>query len=260
MTNPVETTRDAAPWYQTYWNNQRFLASWTKETSAEVDFLEHVLQLRGEERILDIGCGQGRHSRELARRGYHVVGVDISEELVSFARDAPDGALVEFIVCDALSLQYEKCFDVTLNLYDGAIGYFEEDRKNEQLIENTARALVPGGRSVVHVQNADYFSQRGTHTTWSTDRETLTLTRYIWLEECHRLLHSGHILSLGAPLPHELSSSTCADYRLYTLDEIGEVLARHGLATQQVFSAFNEQSPKAVAVGKELTVLSMKTE
>lgn len=248
----------AAPWYQTYWNNERFLASWTKNTNAEVDFLERVLQLQGGERILDIACGQGRHSRELARRGYHVVGVDISEELISFARHAPGGANVEFLVCDALDLDYENCFDIALNLYDGAIGYFDDDRHDEQLVEIIARALVRGGRSVVHLQNADYFSQRGTHTTWSVDREALTLTRYAWHEGKRRLLHGGHVLPLGTPLPHELPLSAPADYRLYTLDEIKQLLARQGLTTQHVFNAFNASCANAVAEGKELTVLSTK--
>ncbi|OIN81181.1 hypothetical protein [Mycobacterium malmoense] len=135
-----------------------------------------------------------------------------------------------------------------------------DDAHNEQVVESIARALVRRGRAVVHLQNADYFSQRGTHTTWSVDREALTLTKYVWLEGKRRLLHGGHVLPPGQPLPHELADTSPADYRLYTLDEIKELLARHGLTTQHVFSTFNEHSTNAVATGKELTVVSIKTE
>ena len=60
--------------------------SWVEHTVEEVDFIIEALALRGGERVLDLACGFGRHSLELARRGYKVVGVDITPEYIADAR------------------------------------------------------------------------------------------------------------------------------------------------------------------------------
>ncbi|MDK2884294.1 class I SAM-dependent methyltransferase [Pseudothermotoga sp.] len=58
----------------------------TKNTKAEIDFIEQELNIPAGSFILDVGCGTGRHSIELAKRGYSVKGIDISERMLSIAR------------------------------------------------------------------------------------------------------------------------------------------------------------------------------
>src|SRR3954466_841554 len=70
--------------------------SFTKGTVQEVDFVVDALGLQPGERVLDVGCGPGRHAHELARRGIIVHGIDISAPFVALARrDAPPGATFE---------------------------------------------------------------------------------------------------------------------------------------------------------------------
>src|SRR5215207_2132071 len=89
--------------------------SFTKGTRQEVDFLVDALELRPGERVLDVGCGPGRHAHELARRGIDVHGIDISERFIGLARaDAPPGATFER--ADARVLRYEEEFDVAVSL------------------------------------------------------------------------------------------------------------------------------------------------
>ena len=59
--------------------------SWVEDTKSEVDFLIDQLKLQGNEKILDLACGYGRHSLELARRGYDVTGIDITSEYIEYA-------------------------------------------------------------------------------------------------------------------------------------------------------------------------------
>ena len=72
-------------WYKKIWTLDIQDMSWVEDTASEVDFIESVLGLKGNERILDLACGFGRHSLELTRRGYRVVGVDITPAFISEA-------------------------------------------------------------------------------------------------------------------------------------------------------------------------------
>ena len=95
--------------------------SFTYGTVSEVDTLVDVLDLVPGGRVLDVGCGPGRHSHELARRGYEVVGLDTSETFVALARrDAPRGAT--FVHGDARTMSFDSEFDAAISLCQGAFG------------------------------------------------------------------------------------------------------------------------------------------
>ncbi|HLJ09112.1 MAG TPA: class I SAM-dependent methyltransferase, partial [Acidimicrobiia bacterium] len=138
--------------------------SFTKGTEQEVAFLVDALRLDPGARILDVGCGPGRHAHALARRGFPVVGVDISERFVALARDgAPAGTAVAFERADARSLRFEAEFDAVISLCQGAFGLaggpgapLDPDRA---VLEGMARALRPGGRLALSAFSA-YFQVR----------------------------------------------------------------------------------------------------
>jgi SAM-dependent methyltransferase len=119
--------------------------SFTKGTNQEVDFLVEHLGLRPGMRVLDVGCGPGRHAHELARRGLVVHGIDISERFVELAREgAPDGATFERL--DARDLAFDAEFDVVICLCQGAFGLMTANGDDEVVLGGMARALRPGGR------------------------------------------------------------------------------------------------------------------
>src|SRR5262245_6068727 len=95
-------------------------------TNAEVDFLEKQLGRKG--RVLDVPCGFGRHSLELARRGHRVTGVDLSVEFIAEAREAAKAAKLkaEFKVGDMRRLQLDGGFDLACCL-GNSFGYLEFD-------------------------------------------------------------------------------------------------------------------------------------
>ena len=74
-------------WYKKVWTMDIQNMSWVEDTKKEVDFLIDQLKLQGNERILDLACGYGRHSMELARRGYDVTGIDITSEYIKYATE-----------------------------------------------------------------------------------------------------------------------------------------------------------------------------
>jgi 2-polyprenyl-3-methyl-5-hydroxy-6-metoxy-1,4-benzoquinol methylase len=122
-------------------------------TRREVDFLIEALRLRGTETILDLGCGGGRHSLELARRGYTVVGVDLVAPVLVHARAqaAAEGLSVEFVQGDMRELHFAERFDVAL-LLNSSLGFFD-DTTNQAVLAGVARALAPGGQLLIQCIN-----------------------------------------------------------------------------------------------------------
>jgi cyclopropane fatty-acyl-phospholipid synthase-like methyltransferase len=131
----------------------------TKNTLAEVDFIIEELKLPQGCRILDVGCGTGRHSVELATRGYAVTGVDISSGMLAQAREAAKkaGVEVEWIHFDATQFKPERSYDAAICLCEGAFGLLgKNDDPLEQglsILRNISRALKPDSKLMMTVLN-----------------------------------------------------------------------------------------------------------
>lgn len=130
--------------------------SHTKGTVQEVDHLVEALDLAPGQRVLDVGCGTGRHAHELARRGMVVHGIDVSERFIEIARSsAPDGATFER--ADARSLAFHGDFDAVVCLCQGGFGMMTADGEDDAVVAGIARALRTGGRIALSAFNA-YFA------------------------------------------------------------------------------------------------------
>ena len=130
--------------------------SFTKGTRQEVDVIVEALGLQPGHRVLDVGCGPGRHSHELARRGIAVHGIDIAQRFVDLASSAaPAGATFERL--DARSLAFDAEFDAVICLCQGAFGLMTAGGDDARVLEGIARALRPGGRLALSAFSA-YFA------------------------------------------------------------------------------------------------------
>jgi SAM-dependent methyltransferase len=119
-----------------------------RQTRAEVGFLLRSLDLPPGARILDIPCGYGRHAGELARRGFAVVGVDLSPAMIAEARRRrPEGPRLRFIRRDMRRIAFRREFDAVINLYT-SFGYFTP-AQNRAVLRRMADALRPGGRILI---------------------------------------------------------------------------------------------------------------
>lgn len=132
---------------------------YVQNTGAEVDFVEGQIGSDCFKKILDVGCGTGRHTLELARRGYDVVGVDLSPSMLDQGRQIAraEGLDVTFIVADARALPWEGDFDVVLMLCEGGFSLMETDEMDRLILQSVARALRPGGRLLMTAPHAAFL-------------------------------------------------------------------------------------------------------
>ena len=138
-------------WYEELFENygQKYDRSgFVHGTIGECDFIEQELNYNKAARILALGCGTGRHSIELSKRGYTVIGIDLSESLLTRAKEkalAQNLPLV-FEQQDARKLTFVNEFDLVLMLCEGAFPLMETDEMNFQILPNAAQALKPKGK------------------------------------------------------------------------------------------------------------------
>lgn len=158
-------TQKDAHWFESvarYLGDSYLKYSFTKGTKQEIDFLVEALPLVGGDRVIDIGCGPGRHCNELAIRGYKAFGIDISAKFIEQASaSAVEGA--SFRRLDARLLQDEielhGKFDVAICLCQGAFGVMLDDSDDLDVLRGAAAVLRPGGLLALSAFNS-YFSIR----------------------------------------------------------------------------------------------------
>lgn len=145
-------------WYDGFfeaeWLDYVSAADDVERTRSEVDFALERLGLEPGARVLDLACGRGRHSVELARRGFRVTGVDLSPRSLELARAAAREAEVELelVHSDMREIGYASEFDAAINLFT-AFGYLEDEADDLLVLERVARALVPGGSFLLDTLN-----------------------------------------------------------------------------------------------------------
>lgn len=124
-------------WYEALFENYANTYEkepFTKGTMGECDFIEKEIGYNKYLRILDIGCGTGRHSTELAKRGYHVTGIDLSDSMLEKAGENAKRQRVQvaFEKHDARRLPFTSEFDIALMICEGAFPLMETDEMNFQ--------------------------------------------------------------------------------------------------------------------------------
>ncbi len=145
-------------WYEKLFDNYALKydrESFVQGTIGECDFIEREINYDKTTRILDIGCGTGRHSIELATRGYTVTGIDLSESQLTRAKEkaSAQNLLIDFEKHDARKLTFVDEFDLVIMLCEGAFPLMETDEMNFQILRNATKALKSKGKLIFTTLN-----------------------------------------------------------------------------------------------------------
>ncbi len=145
-------------WYEALFEN--YARKYDKEcfvqgTVGECDFIEAEIARDKSLKIIDIGCGTGRHAIELTKRGYHVTGVDLSGNQIKRAREKAReaGVTIDFQTQDARNLPFEGEFDLAIMLCEGGFSLMETDEMNFEILKNATKALKNKGKFIFTTLN-----------------------------------------------------------------------------------------------------------
>jgi SAM-dependent methyltransferase len=129
--------------------------SFTQGTVGECDFIEKEINFDKSRKIIDIGCGTGRHSIELAKRGYNLTGIDLSESLLERAKEKAkeENLQIDFRKQDARNLQFRDEFGLAIMLCEGAFPLMETDEMNYEILKNAANSLRNDGKLIFTTLN-----------------------------------------------------------------------------------------------------------
>jgi SAM-dependent methyltransferase len=219
-----------------------------EQTRAEADFIEKGLNCDRGSRLLDVPGGNGRLAFELAKRGYRVTGVDISEEFVEEARSSAAGlinppataggtdlsARLEFILGDMRRIEGEA-------IYDGAYCFgnsfgFLEYTDMEKFLSGVGRALKPGARFIVETGMAaesliPKFEAETSHQVG--DIHVTIRERYLAEQSC---VDSEYIFERNGT-----TETRTAKHWIYTVAEIQRMLERAGFKVLEVYGSLKSE-------------------
>jgi len=141
-----------AAWFDTPYYDLLYRHRDTQEAADFIRALVGQLSLPAHARVLDVGCGNGRHALVFDQLGCHVTGIDLSPKQIGLAQTLPVKQ-TRYLVADMRKLAFDAEFDLAVNLFT-SLGYFDETGDNHLVIEGIHRALRPGGLFVLDYLNA----------------------------------------------------------------------------------------------------------
>lgn len=145
-------------WYEAFFENygrKYDSESFTRGTNGECDFIEQEVAFNKSVKILDIGCGTGRHSIELSKRGYSITGIDLSDSMLARAREKAEkqGLKIDFRKYDARDLPFNNEYDLAIMLCEGAFPLMETDEMNYEILKSAAKSLREHGKFIFTTLN-----------------------------------------------------------------------------------------------------------
>ncbi len=203
-------------------------------TQAEAEFVIDAMGLSPGASVLDVGCGYGRHAMELAARGFHVVGLDLSTPLLVRGGEEAHrrGLQINFVRGDMRELDFDSQFDGAYCLFS-TYGYFD-DETNKKTLANISRALKPGGRLMIEILNRDYIiADLPTRVWWEGEGcvvlEEVELNYFSSRIQVNRSV----VFDDGRQLEQEIS------VRAYSLHEVGKLMHAAGFRVLEVSGGYH---------------------
>jgi SAM-dependent methyltransferase len=244
------------PWWEDLFNDD-FIRTMAKisdsQISREASFIEESLGVAKGSALLDLGCGTGLHAIELTKRGYQVVGYDLSLPMLAKAADEAQDRKqkINFVQGDMRELAFDEMFDGIYS-WNTSFGFFDEE-KNGQVVSRVHRALKKGGQFLLDVVNRDYIIKQSPSLAWFEGDGCICMDE-MQIDFITSRMRIKRTMMMDDGRSREIEYSM----RIYSLHELGKLLHEHGfrvaevsgrMATPGVF--FGNESPRTLILAEK---------
>ncbi len=201
--------------------------------------------------ILDLGCGDGRHTIELRRQGFSVTGLDLNRWLLGRAVSSAEAAGVApcWVAADMRSIPFRRAFDAVLSLFT-SFGFFPHDSEDAGVIQQVANSLRPGGRFILDVMNRDFVLHHLKEVELRQQADGFVWTHRRQFDPVTNRLHHRRSRTDAAG-----ESSWESIVRLYSREELEGLCRREGLRVRQIYGGYEFESagvdhPRTIVVAE----------
>ncbi len=223
-----------------------------KKTPYQVDRFLDLLELEEGDKILDQCCGIGRHSLELARRGYEVTGVDITGKYLEEAQETAQKERldVEFVNADIREFRRDNFYDACINFYT-SFGYSQHEYENIKVIENVYSSLKTKGRFLLDVMGKEVLDKIYTdEDRWRIDDGYFQEERTI-REDLDMLESKWKLIKDNGEVKEHIFM-----YKLYTEEELKKLLRDIGFEEIEIYGnldrgSYDENANRLIALAKK---------
>ncbi len=202
----------------------------------ESAFVARTLGLKAGASVLDLCCGQGRHSVQLAKRGFKVTGLDLNAEYLDLASKAAeaDKVKIETVAADMREIPFENKFDAIVNMYS-SFGYLESEAEDLKVLESAVKALKAGGQLLLDMLNREWAIDNYIQNDWHIGADG---TLYVERRDLDLATSRMHVHFIVVDSGGGRRESIGHIIRLYTLTEMTRLLERVGMRVTAVFGGF----------------------
>jgi SAM-dependent methyltransferase len=234
----------SSAWYVDFFRND-YLKVYDNQFTAEraekeVAFAEKTLQLKLASQVLDLCCGQGRHSVLLAKHGFQVTAFDLNADYLELAQKAAATAQVklETIAGDMREIPFRNHFDAVVNMYS-SFGYLESEAEDLKVLQSVANSLKSGGRLLLDMLNREWAVSNYIPHDWHSGADN---TLYVEKRELDFATSRMHVSFTIVDPKGNRRDSVGHHIRLYTLTEMTRLLEGVNLAVSGVFGGFDGET------------------
>lgn len=209
--------------------------------------LHHYLALRNEMLVLDLCCGQGRHSRTLHKLGCHVVGIDLSNSAIACAHSMAESGQ-RFEVQDMRTFSLPERFDAVFNLFT-SFGYFDSDTENRRVLGRIAEHLHPNGILVLDYLNAIPLLDQ------HIQQKEQTIDG-VFFRTAKRIEGNSVVKQIDV-IDNGVTYSYSERVQLITLDHFTQMLQSCGFSVEKVFGNYQlddynpQESPRCLIIARK---------
>ena len=247
-------------WFKKWFNSGDYLDLYSHRNSKDAAKIAGLIfrniKLPEGAKVLDLACGNGRHSIYFAKKGYDVLGIDLSPFLINSAKSklkteyAKHRENLSFEIRDMRSINHKNEFHLVVNLFS-SFGYFESSRENQKVISSVSKSLVNKGYFFFDFLNTGYLEKNLVPFDYSAGNRKLIVQV--------REINKGFVVKniLIAKSKHRAAGLEVNHFqeiiKLYSIDDFSAIFPKHGLKIIKTFgnysgSRFNKQKSERLII------------